>query len=104
MTVQPDKRLQQIEFAEAHWPIWNATPTTIGLTALQVTAIKTATMNARTAYNAAVSAGEASKAATQGYHGTTDGMSTLVGEAIKNIRLYAQSTNNPTVYQTAQIP
>lgn len=104
MPVQPDTRLEQIQFAEAHWPIWNSAPTTIGLTAAAVTAIKTATAAARAAHDAAEAARQASKAATTGYYNTTGTMKGLVADAIKSIRLYAQSTNNPSVYQAAQIP
>jgi hypothetical protein len=104
MPVQPDSRVQQIEFAESHWPIWNVAPASVGLTPAAVTAIKNAAGSARTAWSKSRDARDASKAATIAYYNETDNMKSLVAEAIKAIRLYAQSTNNPNVYSAAQIP
>lgn len=104
MSVQPDKRLQQIEFAEAHQETWTAHAAAIGLSTSQCSAIKTATSAARASYDAAIAARAASKAATLGYYNNTDDMYALVADAIKTIRLFATSTDDPSVYETAQIP
>lgn len=104
MPVVPDKKNEQIQFAEQHAPVWAVTPTAIGLTAAGVTAIATATTNARKSYDAALAARLASKAATTQADNDIQTMLTLIGDAVKQIRLYAESTHNPNVFAKAEIP
>lgn len=104
MPVQPDKKLEQIQFAETHWPVWNTVATDIGLSADAVTAIKNATAKAREQYNSAVAARQAARAATLSADNAIASMRGLVADAIKSIRLFAESTNNPDVYSKAEIP
>lgn len=63
MPILPDGKLAQIEFFEAHNPVWAASATSIGLTSGLVTTLTTYTAAARAAYNAAQSARDASRAA-----------------------------------------
>ena len=103
----PNSRLGKVEFYESHVPIWGTAPTTIGLTVAQVTALSTATANARKAYDEQVSAHEAAKAATLNFHETVRLMHNAPGrgaDMVLVIRTYAQTTNNPNVYVLAQIP
>lgn len=105
MPVLPDKELQLIQFCEAHNPVWAATPTAIGLTAAQVTALATLTTTARKSYNDAQAAREASKAATTTLHGGTAALRTGVADLLKLIKAYAENQADPsTVYSAAQIP
>lgn len=104
MAVQPDKKLQQIIFAEQRAPIWASKATTLGLTPAQTAAITDATASARGRYDEALAIREAAKAATvQGDNALRD-LRTLVAEAIKAIRLKAEATNDPDLYAVAQIP
>ena len=104
MPVVPDKKVEQIEFAEQHAPVWAATPTAIGLTAAQCTAITTATTTARRSYKEALAAREASKAATTQADNDIKTMLNLVGDAVKIIRSSAERKNNPPDFAAAQTP
>lgn len=105
MSVLPDTLIEQIEFCESHWPLWNAAPTSVGLTAPLVLGLKTATEAARASFNSAIVARQASKAATttQNANGTT--MRGVAADLIRQIKAYAELQSNPaTVYAAAQIP
>jgi hypothetical protein len=104
MATLPDSRKARVEFFEAHNPIWAANFAAIGLTTAQVTTITSLTGAARTALNAADTARNASKAATTTFYNNEGQMSELGGDLIKTIRAFAETTNNPNVYATAQIP
>ena len=107
MGIVPQNRLGKVEFYESHVPVWETAPTTIGLTAAQVTALNTATENARKAYEAHVSAQQAAKAATNDFYDYVRLMHNAPGKGadmIEAIKQYAQTTNNPLVYGLAQIP
>lgn len=49
MSVLPPTVLEQIQFCEAHIPVWQNNPAGIGLTAAQVTAFAGAVSDARKA-------------------------------------------------------
>lgn len=105
MAVLPENLIEQIQFCEAHAPVWAAAPAAIGLTAGQVTALNAATVAARKSYNDAQAAREASKAATvvQKTNGTT--MRLQAADLIRQIKAYAELQANPgPVYAAAQIP
>lgn len=104
-TVLPDARIDQIQFCETHWPVWETAPTTIGLTAAQVSALKTATGTARGKYSEAQSARAASKAATTEFYSTTRDMRDQAAVLIAAIKSYAEQQSDPmAVYAAAQIP
>ncbi len=105
MSVLPKDRLQLIQFCETHIPVWESTPTAIGLTAAQVTALNDLTNGAREAYNQAQSARAASKAATTAYNNEVASMRSKAADLVRQIKAYAQLQNNPdTIYAIAQIP
>lgn len=105
MAVLPNTPIEQIQFCEAHVPVWTAAPTAIGLTAAQVTALNTATLAARKNYNDAQAARELSKAATTTMHAGVTTMKNQVSDLIRQIKAYAELQANPaTVYAAAQIP
>lgn len=107
MGVVPDNRLGKIEFYEAHTGPWTTNAAAIGLTPASVTALSTATTNARKAYNDHLAAQEAARAATQAFYDKVRLMHSAPGagaDMIQTIKTFAQTTNNPNVYVLAQIP
>lgn len=107
MGVVPDSRLGKIEFYEAHIAPWTSNAAAIGLTPASVTALGGLTSAARKAYNDAEAARQAAKTATQAFYDAVRAMHNGPGagqDMIDQIRVRAQSTNNPNVYVLAQIP
>lgn len=110
MGVVPDTRLGKIEFYEAHTLAggpWAVNAAAIGLTPASVTALGTLTTAARSAFNAAEVARQAAKAATQNYYDKVRAMHSGPGagqDMIDTIRVYAETKNDPNVYNLAQIP
>src|SRR4051812_30939464 len=51
MSVVPGKIVQQVQFCEAHAPVWAAANTTVGLSVPQCTLFTTLTTAARMVYN-----------------------------------------------------
>jgi hypothetical protein len=103
-SVIPDKDLEMIQFFETHWPIWTTAPTTIGLTAGQVTNLKNATESSRAKYSSQQTAKTAAKASTNALHSANSSLRDLGSALIAAIKAYAETTNNPGVYDIAQIP
>jgi hypothetical protein len=104
MSVLPKTTIEQIQFCEAHWPVWNTAPTAIGLTTTLVNSFKTATQAARASFDAAQVAREASKAATTTLHGNTAIMREQAADLIRQIKAYAELQVNPaTVYAARQV-
>ncbi len=107
MGIVPDTRLGKIEFYEAKIGPWSTSAAGVGLAPAAVTALSTATLAARAAYNAHIAAIEASKAATQFYYDKVRTMHAgpgLGADMIQTIKTFAQTTNNPNVYVLAQLP
>ncbi len=105
-TVIPSKVLEQIEFCESHLPVWTSAPAaSIGLTAAQITSLTTLTTQTRAAYNAALAARNASKAATNTLNTSAAGMRELASDLVKTIKAFADLQPVPgAVYSLAQIP
>lgn len=105
MPVIPVTRLQQIEFSEAHLPVFTAAPTSIGLTASQVSALSALTEQARKDYDAALAARQASKAATEAMYASVGSMRNQLADMVRSIKTFAEASANPgTIYSMAQIP
>lgn len=105
MGVLPETLVEQIQFCESHLPVWTAAPTTIGLTAAQVTALNTATTAARKAYADAQAARQLSKAKTTDLNTSATTMRGQVSDLIRQIKAFAELQATPgTVYAAAQIP
>lgn len=105
MGVLPANQVDAISFCENHWPTWTTAAATIGLTAPQVTALKTLTQTARANYDAAQAARNASKAATTTLGSGVSAMRASAADLIGQIKAYADLQANPsTVYAAAQIP
>lgn len=103
MSTLPSKDIDQITFMEQHAPIWAGSPASVGLTAPTCTAITAAVSAARKAFNDAQNARAASKSFTNTQKNAIAAMHTLSADAIKTIRLYAETTGDPNVYSKADI-
>lgn len=107
MGVVPDSRIGKIQFYENHIADWTANAVAIGLTVPKVTLLSTAIVDARAAFKAHEQAQTAAKLATQNFYEKVAAMHSAPGmgaDMIKTIRTFAESTNDPNVYQLAQIP
>jgi hypothetical protein len=105
MAVLEKKKLANIEFFEAHYPVWGVAPATVGLTGPMVTDLANKTVACRDAYNAALGAREASKGATANFYGLYNEMMEAGREDIRQIKAFAEMQPNPLlVYAAAQIP
>ena len=105
MSTLPETVIGQIQFCEAHVPVWTEVAMAIGLTAPQVASLATKTTTARTAFNSAQAAREASKAATIQQNADARTMRNQASDLIRQIKAYAELQSNPNaIYATAQIP
>ncbi|MGP1273636.1 MAG: hypothetical protein ACTS22_09920 [Phycisphaerales bacterium] len=104
MSVLPETNSARISFFENHLPVWAPIAADIGLTPAQIATLTTLTADARNAYNAALAARDAAKAATQTQNDAIAAMTGLGADLVKTIRAYAQTTDDPGVYAAAQIP
>ncbi|MFM9994711.1 MAG: fibronectin type III domain-containing protein [Phycisphaerales bacterium] len=104
MPVLPPLVREQIEWLEAHLPIWAANSSAIGLSSLQVTGLTTLTTAARTAYDNAQAARISSKNSTTALKIAHAAMRNSAGDMINSIKSFAQASNNPNVYTIAEVP
>lgn len=104
MSVIPGKDIDAIQFFEQRAEGWVTAFETIGLTETQARDVDAATDDARLKYDAALAARAASKVATMAFSQAMRTMRSTGGNAVKTIRAFAESTANPEVYVTAQIP
>jgi hypothetical protein len=106
--VIPVPKVQQVQFCEAHAPVFTANAVAVGLTSSQCTLFTTLTTAARKAYNDAQTAKQAYHAAvTEQNQRIAAAISGLGGasDLIRFIKTFAENTANPNaVYATAQIP
>jgi hypothetical protein len=104
MPIVPTKDTEAITFFEAHIPVWTSSPTSIGLTALLVSGFDTQVKAARAKLTSAIGAREASKTATNALNTSVGTMREVGADLIATIKAFADTTNNPAVYDLAQIP
>ena len=107
MGIVPNSRLGKIEFYEAHVGPWTANAANVGLASAAVTALSAAVTAARAAFVAHLAAQEAAKAATNNFYDKVRLMHNAPGfgaDMIQTIKTYAQTKNDPNVYNLAQIP
>lgn len=90
MPVLPSSRIDRVEFFEAHIAPWTTNAVAIGLTTTQM-----ATLSSQTS---------AAKTATQGFYNACGTMTETGADYIKTIKSFSATTNNPNVYQLAQLP
>lgn len=84
--------------------MWAADPPAIGLTALQISDLTTATAAARASLTAQTNAINIKEAATNTMHVQTDALRSLGGDLVKVIKTFAELTGDPLVYDEAQVP
>lgn len=104
MPTYPRERIAFLQWCEAHWPLWLKSPTNIGLTANQVTQFQQLTQTFRSAVTSQTAAKDALKAATETVIDDESAAREEASALVRTIRAYAINTNNPDVYQAAQIP
>ena len=104
MGVLPISRSELVDFIEVRLPVWSANAAAIGLTAPQVTDLATVHNAASVALSEQIDAINAKLAATSTMHTQTDALRTLAGDLVKVIKTQAELTNDPLVYDLAQIP
>lgn len=104
MSVLPRTLPELVSFVESHLPVWTASPTTIGLTVGQVSALNGQLNNTTAAIEARNEAANAAKAATVAQNGQGSDLRELAAAAIRSIKTYAEAQAKPAlVYAEAQI-
>lgn len=105
MPIIPDKKVEQLQFCESHWPVWTANAVGIGVSLPQCNTLKTLTQAARTAFDAAQNAKQAYHAAVTAQDAALRQAVTNAADLIRVIKGFAELTGNPdAVYSLAQIP
>jgi len=104
MSTYPLRRADFTVWAQAHAETWAENAVAIGLTPAQALAFSDAINLLQTAAVSQDKAREAAKAATEGVSDAFSAAKLITGETLKRIRLFAETTNNPSVYQVANIP
>lgn len=104
MATLPSKREELVQWCQNHAALWTTAPTNIGLTAAQVLAFKNLATMANEKVLAQEAARDAALAATKTVDSTVAQLRTEASALVVAIRSYAINTDNPSVYQTAQIP
>jgi hypothetical protein len=104
MSVVPKKQLEKLEWCESHVAPWTTNAVAIGTTAAEVTAFETKTEAARAAMTAATAAKDAAKNATLALKNAIAALDVAAAGIVKQVRVKAETTNNPNVYVLASIP
>ncbi|MEO1008303.1 MAG: hypothetical protein AAFX79_07030 [Planctomycetota bacterium] len=105
MPVVPSNRTDALAFMEAHAVPWATAATELGLTVEQVTEFATKVSAARTSYDAAIAARNASKAATVTWHAGVDDAVALARELVRQIQTTAKASEEPSaIYAAGEIP
>lgn len=104
MPVVSYKDLEAIQQFENWIPVWTNNAVAIGTTAAAVTAMDLKVKAARTSYTAQQAAKMAAKTATNSFHDHVELMRDAGADIIRQIRTQAEVTNNPNVYNLAQVP
>lgn len=104
MSVIPDKKVEQLQYFESHWPIWVANAAGIGVLPASANSFKTLTQAARAAYDSAQNARNAAKAATTTQDASLAIARTAAADLIRVIKGFAEQQANPAaVYALAQV-
>lgn len=104
MAVVPSNRLDMVQFFETHNPVWASNAAAIGLSLPQISALAALVNAARTDYDEQQAAIQAKLAATNAFHDSSDALRSYGADLVKVIKAYAESNDNPNVYNIAQIP
>jgi hypothetical protein len=105
MSTLPRRKPEAIAYLENRIAMWVTEAANLGLSVSQASDLNAAIAAASGGLDAAEQARALSRAATVTYNAAYDEMRTLAGAAIKSIRAYALTTDDPSaVYALAQIP
>lgn len=104
MATFPRDKMQFLLWAQAHAPLWVASAESIGLTPAQATAFTGLVSNLAARTTDQQAAKQAQKAATEAVNDAHDETIREASDLVRAIRSFALNTDDPTVYQTAQIP
>jgi hypothetical protein len=104
MTTYPQNRKDFLIWADAHVDLWVAVAAQIGLTPAQATNFRTKITEFRERTVSQEQARLNYSAETEGANVSYNTARTLTSDLVRAIRSFAVNTNNPAVYQIAQIP
>ncbi len=104
MSVLPDKINDRIAWFEQRLQAWQNNAAAIGVLPAQVLQLKNMVTTARANYNAAQTARAVAKDATVVQGSADRAMTSFGSDLIQTIKLFAQTTNNATVYQLSSVP
>ena len=104
MSVLPDSKRETLAWFETHQPVWATTSGSIGLTTAQTTQLDSFVSVTRAALDTAEASRAQKLADTQAFYDASDTLRTYGADLIKVIKAFAESTDSPGVYTTAQIP
>ncbi len=104
MATVSSKDIEAIQQFENWIPIWTTNAVAVGTSAAACTALDLKVKAARTSYSAQQAAKLAAKTATNSFHDNVELMRAAGADIIRQIRTQAEVTNNPNVYNLAQVP
>lgn len=104
MSIVPSSKPDRIAFYEDHIAVWTASATDLGILPSECTALAALVASARSAYSNQGIAADAARSATSDATLAVQSMHTLGASVIAKIKAYAESTGNPGVLNTAQLP
>lgn len=102
-TYPTSPRLDFLQWCKTHTDVFVNNAAAIGLSPASAAAFSSAYDAARAAVDDQDAAKEAAKAATQEAQARLDDLLASASQTVGTIRIFAESTNNPTVYAVAQI-
>lgn len=104
MALVPSKDLEALQFFENHYPTWLTNAALIGVSNAAVQSFKANVIATRTKYTTSQTARQTAKTATQAYQGSLSDIRNQGAALIQLIRGFAESTNNPGVWDLADLP
>ncbi|HMN42894.1 MAG TPA: hypothetical protein PKE29_18790 [Phycisphaerales bacterium] len=103
MRTIPKTRTGRLQFAESHWPVWEASAGALNLPPAQIEAVRDATAAARAAQSAAVDARFAYAAAVLAADTAQDVLQPLLAACVAQIRLTAEMSRDESIYALGEI-
>ncbi len=105
MAIVPSKLQDFLDWADLRSQAWQASPTSIGITAAQATAFVSAALLARERYNQQLTAIQAAKNATESQQDATRDCRRLAADLIRDIKAFAEQQAKPAeIYILADLP
>lgn len=104
MATYPRDRAEFLRWAEAHVNVWTENAERIGITSAQSVEFKNLVGALRARTTAQQAAKDAAKAATEAARDADSETRELTSDLVRAIRSFAVNSDNPEVYQLAQIP